>query len=129
MTLFHVANSANVAELEGLVVAAARPPGNKQKPKVGHDLRKKLSQYLKQDAVAQINQAIYPLSQNANDVLSKRITRQKLKAVGQARLARVLGISQPRVSQLTRNGTIKQFIREAGKRDAVLLLLEKTKRL
>lgn len=127
MTLFHVANSANVAELEGLVVAAARPPGNRQKPKVGQDLRKKLSQFLKQDAFAQINQAIYPLTRSANDALSKRITRQKLKSAGQARLAKVLGISQPRVSQLTRNGTIKQFIREAGKRDAVLLLFEKTK--
>jgi hypothetical protein len=30
MTLFLVANTANVAQLEGLVVAAARPPGNKQ---------------------------------------------------------------------------------------------------
>ena len=128
MTLFHVADSANVAELEGLVVATARPLGNKQKPKIGQDLRKRLSQFLKHDAVAQITQAIYPLRETQHDALSKRITRQKLKAVGQARLARVLGISQPRVSQLTRTGKIKQYIREAGKRDAVLLLLEKTKR-
>ncbi len=33
MALFHVADSANVGELEGLVVATARPPGNRQKPK------------------------------------------------------------------------------------------------
>src|SRR5262245_30643604 len=44
MTLFHVVNSANVAELEGLVVATARPRGNKQRPRIGQDLRKRLSQ-------------------------------------------------------------------------------------
>lgn len=128
MTLFHVVDSANVAELEGLVVATARPPGNKQKPKIGQDLRKRLSQHLKQDAVAQIKQAIYPERQHAPDALSKHITLKKLQAVGQARLEKVLGLSQPRVSRLFRNGQLKRYIREAGKRDAVLLLLEKTKR-
>jgi predicted XRE-type DNA-binding protein len=128
MTLFHVANSANVAELEGLVVATARPPGNRQKPKVGQDLRKRLSQHLKQDAAIQIKQAIYPERQHASDTLSKHITLKKLRAVGQSRLAKVLGISQPRVSKLSREGHLKRYIREAGKRDAVLLLLEKAKR-
>jgi hypothetical protein len=128
MTLFHVVDSASVAELEGLVVATARPPGNKQKPRVGQDLRKRLSQHLKQDAVAQIKQAIYPERRYTPDALSKHITLKKLQAVGQARLGKVLGISQPRVSGLFRNGQLKRYIREAGKRDAVLLLLEKTKR-
>lgn len=127
MTLFHVANSANVAELEGLVVATARPPGNRQKPKIGQDLRKRLSQHLKQDAVIQIKQAIYPERQQAVDALSKHITLKKLGAVGQSRLAKVLGISQRRVSRLSRDGELKRYIREAGKRDAVLLLLEKAK--
>lgn len=128
MTLFHVANSANVGELEGLVVATARPPGNKQKPKIGQDLRKQLNQYLKQDAMAQINQAIYPERHHTPDALSRHITLKKLQAVGQAKLGKVLGLSQPRVSRLFRNGEIKKYIREAGKRDAVLLLLEKAKR-
>jgi DNA-binding MarR family transcriptional regulator len=127
MTLFHVANSANVAELEGLVVATARPPGNRQKPKIGQDLRKRLSQHLKQDAVVQIKQAIYPERLQAGDALSKHITLKNLRAVSQSRLAKVLGISQPRVSRLSRNGELKRYIREAGKRDAVLLLLEKAK--
>lgn len=128
MTLFHVANSANVAELEGLIVATARPPGNKQKPKIGQDLRKKLRQYLRRDAVLQIEQAIYPERGHKSDVLARRITTKKLTAVGQARLARVLGISQPRVSQLFKKGKIRKYILEAGKRDAVLLLLQKSKR-
>lgn len=128
MTLFHVANSANVAELEGLVVAAARPPGNKQKPKIGQDLRKKLKQYLRRDAALQIDQAIYPERQHKSDSLARRITTKKLTAMGQGRLAKALGISQPRVSQLFRSGKIRSYILEAGKRDAVLLLLHKGKR-
>jgi hypothetical protein len=128
MALFHVANSANVNELEGLVVATARPPGNKQKPKIGQDLRKRLNQYLKQDAIAQIDQAIYPARHRKPDVLSNYLTLKKLRTLRQAPLGKVLGLSPRRVSNLIRNGEIKKYIREAGKRDAVLLLLEKSKR-
>lgn len=128
MTLFLVADSANVSELEGLVVATASPPGNKQKPKVGQDLRRRLRRYLREDALAQIDQAVYPERQRKPDVLTSRLTTKKMKAVGQARLARVLGISQPRVSQLLAKGAMRKYILEAGKRDAVLLLLQKAKR-
>lgn len=127
MTLFLVAKTTNVAHLEGLVIAAARPPGNKQKPNIGQDLRRSLRQYLRRDADVQINDAVYPERLRPADVLARRITTKKLRALGQGRLARVLGISQPRVSQLFRTNAIRQFIREAGKRDAVLLLLQKAK--
>lgn len=126
MTLFQVVRSSNVGNLEGLVIAAARPPGNKQRPKIGQDLRPTLQRYLRRDAAAQIKDAVYPERQVVADALARRITSKKLRAVGQSRLASVLGISQPRVSQLFRTNTIRQHIREAGKRDAVLLLLQKT---
>lgn len=90
MTLFLVANTANVAQLEGLVVAAARPPGNKQKPKIGQDLRRTLRQYLRRDAQLQIDNAVYPERQSSADPLVRRITTKKLRAVSQERLARVL---------------------------------------
>jgi GIY-YIG catalytic domain len=128
MTLFLVAKTTNVAQLEGLVIAAARPPGNKQKPKLGQDLRKTLRQYLRRDAQLQIDDAVYPERHNPSDALARRITTKKLRAVSQARLASVLGITQPRVSQLFRKNAIRQYIREAGKRDAVLLLLQKARR-
>jgi hypothetical protein len=128
MALFLVADSVNVAELEGLVVATAKPPGNKQKPRIGQDLRKRLRRYLRQDAVLQIDQAIYPEVQRSTDTLSRRITGKKLQSVSQLQIARVLGVSQPRVSQLFRNGKMRKYILEAGKRDAVLLLLQKAKK-
>jgi hypothetical protein len=128
MTLFLVGDSANVSELEGLLIATARPPGNKQKPKIGYDLRKRLRTYLKKDAVLQIDQQIYPQAQRKSDVLSGRITQKKLKAMRQTDLAKVLGTTQPRVSQLFKTGEIRKYILEAGKRDAVLVFLETAKR-
>jgi hypothetical protein len=128
MTLFIVADSVNVSELEGLVVATARPPGNKQNPKIGQDLRESLQRYLRQDAHAQIDQAIYPERRSAPDVLTSRITNTKLRMIRQAKLAAMLGISQPQVSVLFKRGKIRQYIVEAGKRDAVLLLLHKMRK-
>jgi hypothetical protein len=122
---FLVAKAANVAQLEGLVVAAARPPGNKQKPKIGQDLRKSLKRYLRQDAIQQIDEAVYPDREPSKGALARRITTKKLRSVSQARLARTLGITQPRVSVLFKSHAIRRYIREAGKRDAVLLLLQK----
>jgi len=128
MTLFVVDASANVSELESLVVATAQPPGNKQKPKAGQDLRKRLHRYLRQDARAQIDQAIYPGRKVKPDSLTSRITTKKLKTIKQATLARVIGVSQPQISVLFKKGTIRKYIVEAGKRDAVLLLLHKMKK-
>jgi predicted XRE-type DNA-binding protein len=128
MTLFVVSDSANVSELEGLVIATAKPPGNKQKPKIGQDLRKSLRRHLRDDATVQIDQAIFPERSQASDRLLKRITTKRLKTIGQARLATVLGISQPRVSQLFSRGEMRSYIREAGKRDTILSLLQKAGR-
>jgi hypothetical protein len=126
MTLFVVSNSANVSELEGLVIATAKPPGNKQKPKIGQDLRKSLRRHLRDDATVQIDQAIYPERAKTADRLLERITMKRLRSVGQNKLATVLGISQPRVSQLFSRGELREYIREAGKRDTILSLLQKS---
>lgn len=125
MTLFQVTKSANVAQLEGLVIAAAQPPGNTQKPRIGQDEKKNLQRYLRRDANDQIADAIYAERPDQVDKLAKRITVKKLSRISQSRLAGVLGISQPRVSQLIKRKLIRKYIRQAGKRDAVLLLLQK----
>ena len=100
MTLFFLSESADIAELEGLIVAAANPPGNKQKPQVGSDKRKELWRFLKRDAMAQIDHVVYPRKKERNDVLSVRMTAKKLKGIKQAKLASVLGVTQGRISQL-----------------------------
>ena len=137
MTLFFLSDSADIAELEGLLVAAAHPPGNKQKPRIGADMRKDLKRFLRRDAMAQIDQVVYPHKVHPNkeenvDALSGRITPKKLKGIKQAKLASVLGISQGRVSQLVnaepnKYTALRKYIREAGRRDSVLLLLQKEK--
>lgn len=133
MTLFFLSKTANVSELEGLIVAAARPKGNKQKPKIGNDLRKSLRAFLKNDALSQIDQAIFPREKiSSQDKLSSRITPKKLKSVPQSSIAKALGISQGRVSQLVNDDkdhlrSLREYIVESGKRDAILLLLQKSK--
>ena len=135
MTLFFLSDSADIGELEGLLVAAAHPPGNKQKPRIGSDRRTDLKRFLRQDAMEQIEQVVYPHKirppkDSDLDTLSGRITPKKLKSIKQAKLAAVLGITQGRVSQLVRaepnNYTVlRKYIQEAGRRDSVLLLLQK----
>jgi len=130
MTLFFLSGSAGIAELEGLIVAAANPPGNKQKPRVGADMRKELRAFLKKDAIDQIDDAVYPRKKEPDDVLSGRITPKKLKRIKQVKLASVLGISQGRVSELVKADPnhytrLRKYIRDAGRRDSVLLLLQK----
>ena len=137
MTLFFLSDSADISELEGLLVAATRPPGNKQKPRLGTDRRKELKRFLRQDAIEQIDQVVYPHlirpdKEEDPDTLSGRITAKKLKALTQAKLAAVLGITRGRVSQLVtaepNNYTVlRRYIQEAGRRDSVLLLLQKEK--
>ena len=131
MTLFFLAGSADVAELEALVVAAANPPGNKQRPKAGVDRRKDLKAFLRQDAVKQIDEAIYP-NRPEKDKLAGRITPKKLNSLTQAQLARALGITQSRVSQLIAQdrkklSILRKYIREGAHRDAMLVLLQKAK--
>jgi hypothetical protein len=132
MTLFFLNDTSNVSELEGLLIATAKPPGNSQKPRIGTDLKKQLKRYLKQDAIAQIDQVIYPDKKVKKDSLLGRITPKKLKSISQNKLANTLGISQGRVSQLWNEdaknlSSLRGYIKSAGKRDAVLLLFEKSK--
>ena len=85
----------------------------------------------------QIDKVVYPHKIHTRkeenlDTLSGRITPKKLRGVKQAKLAVVLGITQGRVSQLVNaepsNYTVlRKYIQEAGRRDSVLLLLQKEK--
>jgi hypothetical protein len=130
MTLFYLSEAADIAELEGLIIAAANPPGNKQKPHLGSDKRKELARFLKQDAMAQIDLVVYPRKRERNDVLSVRITAKKLKGIKQAKLASALGVTPGRISQLVsaepnHYTVLRKYIQDAGRRDSVLLLLQK----
>lgn len=130
MTLFFLSIKANVSELEGLLVAAAKPPGNTQKPKIGTDLRKELSKFLTEDAKNQIANFIYPDRIEKADSLSGHITASRLKKLSKASLARAMSIGLGKFNRLLEEDkigykSIRRYIRESGSRDAVLLLIEK----
>ncbi len=129
MTLFFLAKSANIAELEGLLVAGAHPEGNMQKPKIGKDMRQSLRTFLKKDAMRQIDSMVLP-NKPLKDKLSNRITPKQLKKIGQIKIADILGITQGRVSQiinLDKKGykILIKYIWEGGHRDKILQLISK----
>jgi hypothetical protein len=129
MTLFFLSDSANVSELEGLLIATAMPPGNRVKPRIGTDIRKTLQTFLRKDALNQIDQVIFPDKIVKEDKLTGRLTPKKLRSLERKQLASALGISYTRVSQLwNRDKSLKtliRYIKSTGKRDAVLLAFEK----
>lgn len=129
MTLFFLSDSANVSELEGLLIATAMPPGNRVKPRIGTDIRKTLQTFLRKDALNQIDQVIFPDKIVKGDKLTGRLTPKKLRSLERKKLASALGISYTRVSQLwNRDKSLKtliRYIKSTGKRDAVLLAFEK----
>lgn len=133
MSLFFLNGNTNTAELEGLLVATAKPPGNKQKPKIGKDLRKNLSDFLKMDSSHQIEQMVYPNKIIVKDKLQARITAGKLKELlqkkGNKPIADALNLTVGRISQL-RNADSKnltkliEYIKYGGFRDRILILME-----
>lgn len=131
MTLFFLSKAANISEIEGLLVASAKPKGNKQKPRIGKDMRSELAGFLKEDARLQIDKMVYPKSRKKiKDKLSTRITVNKLKAISQSKLAEVLGVTPGRVSQIVNEDkknllALRDYIQEGGHRDKVLSLVER----
>jgi predicted XRE-type DNA-binding protein len=131
MTLFFLAKSANISELEGLLVAGAHPKGNMQKPKIGKDMRQSLRKFLKADAMRQIDSMVLP-NKLLSDKLSNRMTPKQLKKIPQGEIAAILGITQGRVSQIINHDkkgykTLLTYIREGGHRDKILQLISKLK--
>jgi predicted XRE-type DNA-binding protein len=132
MTLLFLNESADVAELEGLMLAIANPKGNKQRPHIGRDLRSDLRKFLKADKLNQIDQAVYPDRKQAADKISGRITPKRLRTIKQETIANVLGISQSQVSILINQdrkkfSKLRQYIQEGGHRDKIILMLDKNK--
>ena len=131
MSLFFLDKSANIAEVEGLLVAGAHPKGNTQRPKIGKDMRQSLRKFLKADAMDQIDSMVLP-NKPLKDKLSNRITPKQLKKINQKSIANALGITQGRVSQIInydKRGfkTLLAYIREGGHRDTILKLISKLK--
>jgi Sec-independent protein translocase protein TatA len=129
MSLFFLSKSANISQMEGLLIAGGKPNGNKRLPRIGKDVRQALRKFLKTDALDQIDLMIFPNKKLAADKLAERITPKKLKKITQNELADTLGISQARVSQLTRPDRknlkmLRRYIMDGGHRDKVLRLLK-----
>ncbi|MGB4848152.1 MAG: GIY-YIG nuclease family protein [Saprospiraceae bacterium] len=132
MTMFFLTKRANVSELEGLLVAAAQPPGNKQKPRIGIDLRRELNKFLKKDSNNLIDFNVYPDRAGKKDKSDSRVTTARLKLLTRSSLAKAIKISTAKLNKLWKEDpdrlrVVRRLIRESGNRGAVLKLIHKMK--
>jgi hypothetical protein len=137
MSLFFLSESANMDEIEGLLIAVSgttnESKGNERKRRIGKDLRPELNSHFRVYDDSLRMEMIYPNKKISNETnnLSKRITPRKLKnQVTQTELAQALGLSQPYVSTMINQdkknySVLLRYIREGGYRDRILLLLDK----
>lgn len=113
-------------EVESLLIAVSKPEGNKNRGRLKGDLKKDLRDSLKAAAVEEIDASLYPNQEPRQGKKSRRITEKKIeafiKAKGVAETAKVLGVSQGRISQL--RGDMRRWVIAAGKREKLLVAME-----
>jgi GIY-YIG catalytic domain len=117
-------------EVESLLIAVSKPEGNKNRGKFkGEDLKKALKAFMKTAAIEEINASLYPNQESKQAKKERRITDKKIEAFiddnGVARTADILGVSPGRISQLRTDGRLRQWVIAAGKREKLLVELEK----
>jgi hypothetical protein len=95
------------------------------------DLRKALRDFMKAAAVEEIDASLYPDQEPRQTKKNRRITEKKIEEfiqeTGVVRTADILGVSQGRVSQLRGEKKLRQWVIAAGKREKLLLAIEKAK--
>src|SRR5207248_1490452 len=116
-------------EVESLLIAVSKPDGNTNQGRLKGDLRKELRDFMKVAAIEEIDASLYPNQEPKQAKTGHRITENKIEAFikdsGVVRTAEILGISQGRVSQLRGEKRLRQWVIAAGKREKLLLAMEK----
>jgi hypothetical protein len=118
-------------DVESLLIAVSKPEGNKNRGRLKGDLRKALRDFMKAAAVEEIDASLYPDQEPRQTKKNRRITEKKIEEfiqeTGVVRTADILGVSQGRVSQLRGEKKLRQWVIAAGKREKLLLAIEKAK--
>ena len=86
---------------------------------------------MKEAALDEINASLYPDQEPKQCKKNRRITENKLVGfigkIGLAKVANILGISPGRVSQLKGDERLRRWIIAAGKREKMLVAIERTR--
>lgn len=128
LAIYILDESLTLHEVESLLIAVSKPAGNKNKGKLKGDLKKDLKDALKTAAIEEIDASLYPNQEPRQDKKSRRITEKKIEAFiklkGVSKTAKILGVSQGRVSQLRGDERLRQWVIAAGKREKLLVAIE-----
>ncbi len=126
MSLYGLSTNLDPREVESLILQIANPPGNKRGGKLKGSLQKKLKQFLKNELLSELTRAIAsPKQKSGIKKVDKRLTTGKLKQLTQSNIARILNLSQGRVSQLISEDkktwkALREHVETSGLRDKIL---------
>jgi GIY-YIG catalytic domain len=128
LAIYIIESTLTLHEVESLLIAVSKPPGNTNRGRLKGDLKKALKSFLKTAALEEINASLYPNQKLPQAKKSHRITDKKIenfvKSRGVLKTADILGVSQGRVSQLRGEKRLREWIIAAGKREKMLDAIE-----
>jgi hypothetical protein len=132
LAIYIINDRLKLHDVESLLIGVSKPEGNKKGGRLKGDLRKDLRNFMRETAIDEINASLYPDLEPKQNKKNRRITENKIDAFvnknGVAETARVLGISPGRVSQLRGEKRLRRWVIAAGKREKLLVAIERAKR-
>jgi hypothetical protein len=131
LAIYIINQKLKLHDVESLLIGVSKPEGNANRGKLKYDLRKELKTFMKQAALDEITASLYPDQEPKQSKKSRRITEKKIVGFidknGVAKVAKILGISPGRVSQLKGDKRLRRWIIAAGKREKMLVAIVRTK--
>jgi hypothetical protein len=131
LAIYIINEKLKLHDVESLLIGVSKPEGNKNRGKLKEDLRKELRNFMKEAALDEINASLYPNQEPKETKKNRRITENKIvdfiEKKGVAKTAKILGISPGRVSQLRGDEGLRRWIVAAGKREKMLVAIERTR--
>jgi len=131
LAIYIINQKLKLHDVESLLIGVSKPEGNKNRGKLRDDLRKELRKSMKEAALDEINASLYPNQEPKQSKKNRRITENKIvdfiDKKGVAATADILGISPGRVSQLKGDERLRRWIIAAGKREKMLVAIERMK--
>lgn len=131
LAIYIINQKLKLHDVESLLIGVSKPEGNTNRGKLRNDLRKDLKSFMREAALDEITASLYPDQEPKQSKKSRRITEKKLVGFidkkGLEKVAKILGISPGRVSQLKGDKRLRRWIIAAGKREKMLVAIERTR--
>src|SRR6185437_5476074 len=131
LAIYIINEKLKLHDVESLLIGVSKPEGNKNRGKLKQDLRRELRNFMKEAALDEINASLYPNQEPKASKKNRRITENKIvnfiEKKGVAKTAKILDISPGRVSQLRGDKRLRRWIIAAGKREKMLVAIQRIK--